>query len=208
MHKDPGGDCHWKGEHPTCHVTSFVLVDTFWSGKGLPRQEHESLMQDGLRIDGKLWPCRSLCPSFHTRKSKCLLFGDYGNWLIIWIIGFVYTVFFFIYCIYTCQIRFVGRLLQEFLKWLLQVARISQVSQPHQEFVHAHLMTILQWLGVAKSGSVFHVCLGLPPRKRSHIPTGEKENRPLKSADWQGTCDRSHGGNLCKIVTFVILCLV
>ena len=64
------------------------------------------------------------------------------------------------------------------------VARISQVSQPHQEFVHAHLMTILQWLGVAKSGCVFHVCLGLPPRERSHIPPGEKENHRLKSADW------------------------
>jgi len=64
------------------------------------------------------------------------------------------------------------------------VARISQVSQPHQEFVHAHLMTILQWLGVAKSGCVFNVCLGLPPREGSHILPGEKENHRLKSADW------------------------
>ena len=55
MHKNPGGDCHWKGEHPTCYVTRFFFVDTFLSvSHGLPRQEHESLMQDGLRIDGKL----------------------------------------------------------------------------------------------------------------------------------------------------------
>ena len=35
-----------------------LLQDFFFGhvlvGKGLPRQEHESLMQDGLRIDGKL----------------------------------------------------------------------------------------------------------------------------------------------------------
>ena len=79
------------------HVTSRVfVVDTFWSvSHGLPRQEHESLMQDGLRIDGKLWPC----PSFYTRKSKCLLFEDDGNWLIIWTIGFLYIQFSF-YIVY------------------------------------------------------------------------------------------------------------
>ena len=156
------------------HVTSRVFfVDTFWSvSHGLPRQEHESLMQDGLRIDGKLWPC----PSFHIRKSKVPPIG------IRWKLTDHMNNRFYIYS-FLLYVPYIYIYMSNWFCWAA-VARISQVSKPHQEFVHAHLMTILQWLGVAKSGCIFHVCLGLPPMERSHIPPGEKENHRLKSTDW------------------------